>query len=105
SAGSLRVRLRSTLQSPRPRHTSSIALNAAHMGGTRGGHKRAWPSLAVRPFAMLGARLTSAGPVPASAPSGRSSGVEHNLAKVGVEGSNPFARSSFLNYLGKLLGQ
>ncbi len=27
--------------------------------------------------------------------SGRSSGVEHNLAKVGVEGSNPFARSSF----------
>jgi hypothetical protein len=28
--------------------------------------------------------------------SGRSSGVEHDLAKVGVEGSNPFARSSFL---------
>ncbi|MEY4056142.1 MAG: hypothetical protein RL519_1477 [Pseudomonadota bacterium] len=28
--------------------------------------------------------------------SGRSSGVEHNLAKVGVEGSNPFARSTFL---------
>ena len=27
--------------------------------------------------------------------SGCSSGVEHNLAKVGVEGSNPFARSSF----------
>src|SRR5579862_3669344 len=27
---------------------------------------------------------------------GRSSGVEHNLAKVGVEGSNPFARSSLL---------
>jgi hypothetical protein len=27
---------------------------------------------------------------------GRSSGVEHNLAKVGVEGSNPFARSSYL---------
>ncbi len=26
--------------------------------------------------------------------SGCSSGVEHNLAKVGVEGSNPFARSS-----------
>ena len=24
---------------------------------------------------------------------GRSSGVEHDLAKVGVEGSNPFARS------------
>lgn len=31
--------------------------------------------------------------------SGRSSGVEHNLAKVGVEGSNPFARSSFFNAL------
>jgi hypothetical protein len=29
-----------------------------------------------------------------SAERGRSSGVEHNLAKVGVEGSNPFARSS-----------
>ena len=29
---------------------------------------------------------------------GRSSGVEHNLAKVGVEGSNPFARSSFQTY-------
>ena len=28
-------------------------------------------------------------------PSGRSSVVEHDLAKVGVEGSNPFARSSF----------
>jgi hypothetical protein len=29
--------------------------------------------------------------------SGCSSGVEHNLAKVGVEGSNPFARSKNLN--------
>jgi hypothetical protein len=29
--------------------------------------------------------------------SGRSSGVEHDLAKVGVEGSNPFARSSGLS--------
>lgn len=28
--------------------------------------------------------------------SGCSSGVEHNLAKVGVEGSNPFARSNSL---------
>ena len=39
--------------------------------------------------------------------SGCSSGVEHNLAKVGVEGSNPFARSSFPNansvtYAGRL---
>ncbi len=32
--------------------------------------------------------------------SGRSSGVEHNLAKVGVEGSNPFARSNVFNDLG-----
>jgi hypothetical protein len=30
---------------------------------------------------------------------GRSSGVEHDLAKVGVEGSNPFARSNFLEPL------
>ena len=48
---------------------------------------------------MLGARLTSAGSAPNARrrqlKSGRSSGVEHNLAKVGVEGSNPFARSSF----------
>ena len=35
------------------------------------------------------------GPVTGSAQGGRSSGVEHNLAKVGVEGSNPFARSRF----------
>ena len=36
---------------------------------------------------------------------GCSSGVEHNLAKVGVEGSNPFARSSssLLCYLAFLL--
>jgi hypothetical protein len=30
---------------------------------------------------------------------GRSSGVERNLAKVEVEGSNPFARSSLFKYL------
>jgi hypothetical protein len=29
---------------------------------------------------------------------GRSSGVEHNLAKVGVEGSNPFARSNQVDF-------
>ena len=50
---------------------------------------------------MLGARLTSAGRPstrrPVQLESGRSSGVEHNLAKVGVEGSNPFARSKFLH--------
>ncbi len=34
--------------------------------------------------------------------SGRSSGVEHNLAKVGVEGSNPFARSNYFNDLGDI---
>ena len=32
-----------------------------------------------------------------SRPSGRSSVVEHDLAKVGVEGSNPFARSKSLD--------
>ena len=30
---------------------------------------------------------------------GRSSAVEHNLAKVGVDGSNPFARSIKMNIL------
>ena len=36
--------------------------------------------------------------------SGRSSVVEHNLAKVGVEGSNPFARSKFQNNFNLLVG-
>ena len=44
---------------------------------------------------VLIARLTRWEPPVSSRQSGRSSGVEHNLAKVGVEGSNPFARSSF----------
>jgi hypothetical protein len=35
--------------------------------------------------------------------SGRSSGVEHNLAKVGVEGSNPFARSNNLSNLAQAM--
>ena len=34
--------------------------------------------------------------------SGCSSVVEHNLAKVGVEGSNPFARSNFLSYIDEM---
>ena len=46
---------------------------------------------------MLTARLTCWIARSTQPPSGRSSGVEHNLAKVGVEGSNPFARSSFLH--------
>jgi hypothetical protein len=33
---------------------------------------------------------------------GRSSGVEHDLAKVGVEGSNPFARSNFSRHMNVL---
>src|SRR5207245_3951776 len=36
---------------------------------------------------------------PAGSERGRSSGVEHDLAKVGVEGSNPFARSNDLTGL------
>ena len=32
---------------------------------------------------------------------GRSSAVEHNLAKVGVDGSNPFARSIVILFLKK----
>lgn len=43
---------------------------------------------------MLTARLPTGTNAPVKRQSGRSSGVEHNLAKVGVEGSNPFARSS-----------
>jgi hypothetical protein len=44
---------------------------------------------------MLTARLTCRESSVSDRPSGRSSVVEHDLAKVGVEGSNPFARSSF----------
>jgi hypothetical protein len=47
--------------------------------GRRGGRRRY----------CQGARLSLC----SRAARGRSSGVEHNLAKVGVEGSNPFARS------------
>jgi hypothetical protein len=37
--------------------------------------------------------------VPSALPDrGRSSGVEHNLAKVGVVGSNPIARSNFARW-------
>ena len=52
---------------------------------------------------MLGAPLTRRNmgitPFPTGRQSGRSSGVEHNLAKVGVESSNLFARSSFSGFL------
>src|SRR6185312_9774383 len=41
------------------------------------------------------------GTCPAGSERGRSSGVEHDLAKVGVEGSNPFARSNFLQAVEK----
>ena len=44
---------------------------------------------------MLTARFTRRKSCISDRPSGRSSVVEHDLAKVGVEGSNPFARSSF----------
>ena len=49
-----------------------------------------------RPGLQSGAALLN---VRASPERGRSSGVEHNLAKVGVEGSNPFARSRLLAQL------
>jgi hypothetical protein len=44
------------------------------------------------------ARLTRWNEHDSSRPSGRSSVVEHDLAKVGVEGSNPFARSKIPYY-------
>src|SRR5262249_4805022 len=56
--------------------TSACGTGARH--ARRAPHLRRW--LEFRPRRQL--------------KSGRSSGVEHNLAKVGVEGSNPFARSS-----------
>ena len=41
--------------------------------------------------------------IDSSRPSGRSSVVEHDLAKVGVEGSNPFARSKSLDLFNPLI--
>src|SRR3546814_20583931 len=46
---------------------------------------------------MIAAPSFPAGATPGQRQSGRSSGVEHNLATVGVEGSNPFARSRLHN--------
>ena len=43
--------------------------------------------------------LSRGGLLPRYPVGGRSSGVEHDLAKVGVEGSNPFARSIILLFL------
>jgi len=54
------------------------------------------PTARIREFAGLPADLRPAATPRGTAlrQSGRSSGVEHDLAKVGVEGSNPFARSN-----------
>src|SRR3546814_1398536 len=54
---------------------------------------------------VLIARLTRWNRPVSSRQSGRSSGVEHNLAKVGVEGSNPFARSSFPQKISHLVSR
>ena len=51
---------------------------------------------------MLTARFTRRRSCISDRPSGRSSVVEHDLAKVGVEGSNPFARSSFTQQIHQL---
>lgn len=45
------------------------------------------------PETVANSRPSPPGTDPRTHASGRSSGVEHDLAKVGVEGSNPFARS------------
>ena len=82
------------------RHGAQFFLHGrrVHMGGSRGGHK----PVPAKPCGIAAAHARRAPHLrrralqarPASAQSGRSSGVEHNLAKVGVEGSNPFARSN-----------
>src|SRR5213079_2563425 len=58
------------------------------------------PALSRRAGLQAAPRFTLAGRGYAKM-SGRSSGVEHDLAKVGVEGSNPFARSSRLIRIAK----
>jgi hypothetical protein len=48
----------------------------------------------------LGSGIAPTGGRPILFGCGCSSGVEHNLAKVGVEGSNPFARSNSSGHVG-----
>ena len=56
--------------------------------------RRVHSGLANRPtLRIIGPLRPRPGPIPVC---GRSSGVEHNLAKVGVESSNLFARSNIL---------
>ena len=70
-----------------------IADEAQKNGGKKFFHVKSGEILYIAPF--LGYNLT---PILSDCLKygmvrGRSSGVEHNLAKVRVEGSNPFARS------------
>src|SRR5258708_18693748 len=60
------------------------------------------PALAKGPEKPYQRRLPAS--YPAGSERGRSSGVEHDLAKVGVEGSNPFARSNFFTETKRLEG-
>src|SRR5207342_2269456 len=106
--GSITSRWKRSIAARSASFTPSVATHlsspmAPHMGfGGEGGKSTAWGLRgfhrnARRPLhpSRWPARLERAGP-PVQRQSGRSSGVEHNLAKVGVEGSNPFARSSRL---------
>src|SRR6185295_19077366 len=77
------------------------ANNSSGLTGMRGSGAVTWgyrfgaPMLQSRtPFGIRGARRL---PYRGVFGCGCSSGVEHDLAKVGVEGSNPFARSNTTN--------
>jgi hypothetical protein len=71
------------------------AVNIGHFLGISCGCRRVQPRR-LQKAALWPRSFSAAAYWPAAYPPygcGCSSGVEHNLAKVGVEGSNPFARS------------
>jgi hypothetical protein len=77
------------------------AVNIVHFLGISCGCRRVQPRR-LQKAALWPRSFSAAAYWPAAYPPygcGCSSGVEHNLAKVGVEGSNPFARSKFLNII------
>jgi hypothetical protein len=81
------------------------AVNIGHFLGISCGCRRVQPRR-LQKAALWPRSFSAAAYWPAAYPPygcGCSSGVEHNLAKVGVEGSNPFARSKTTDITGSSL--
>jgi hypothetical protein len=86
-----------------PRGTTKRLSTARHTGGPAIFFAPARPQLQIQPPFGIACRRRSSPPYPNGC--GCSSGVEHDLAKVGVEGSNPFARSNFFKVSNRHGGQ